>query len=463
MKLDKKTDFIILCIALALYILLLQTDTVDKTIEEDKFSSSCEGCNIILITLDTTRADYLGLYGQPLNTSPNIDMLGDKSVVFEQCIAPIPITVPSHATILTGLMPRKHGALENTFFLPDKVETIAEYLSARDYLAAAYVNVEFLRGHGFEQGMTSGDDPFFNDSAEVTENAIKYIDENKDEKFFLWVHYFDAHSPYEPGKEYSSMFTEKDMDYDTALDGALKNRSRTDLIKHLRRLYMGELRQVDDNVGEILNRLRDDDLMNRTIIVVAADHGEAIFEDGEFTHGSLVHDRTVRVPLIIYSPRLSGLRIKEQVSLADIAPTILSHIGVKEKNKFDGIDLGCFFEQEVNCLRNRTLFVEKRIYDSKIANGVWYWVPAEHEVYSLRQIPYKIITYITRNETEMTKLFDISKDPQEKTDIKRSQQTIFRDMNESLYRSIKEYVKDEKMLGVDEDRVETLKNLGYVS
>lgn len=270
---------------------------------------------VVLITLDTTRADRLGCYGHDLAESEHLDALAARGVRFDRAYAPVPLTIPSHSTLFTGLLPPRHGVHTNgDAVLSQDALTLAEHLQAAGYQTHAAVGAYVTQAHwGFGQGFDAYDDALglptdrLSWKAErraeaVVDDAIAALQGGAD---FLWVHLFDAHSPYEPPEGYTT-----------------------------ERPYDGELAYIDDQVGRLLHAVPGD-----ALVVVAGDHGESFHEGGEVEHGLLLTEGVLRVPLILAGPGLEPGVIERPVSLADVAPTLLRLLGLPVEAGLDGIDL----------------------------------------------------------------------------------------------------------------------------
>jgi choline-sulfatase len=267
------------------------------------------GLNVVLITLDTTRADHLGCYGQPDKPTPNIDRLAASGTRFAQCTTAAPSTLPSHATILTAVYPFVHGVRHNVGYrLGEGNATLAEVLRSAGYRTAAYVAAFVLsRDTGLDQGFETYDDAGRRPERtadEVCDGALGWIRRHADESFFLWVHFFDPHFPYEPPPRFRSRFASP---------------------------YVGEIAFADEQVGRLMAELRRLDLEARTLVVVTSDHGEGLGEHDEETHIFYVYDATMSVPLIFHSPgRIpAGEVVPVQVRHVDIAPTILNFLNIE--------------------------------------------------------------------------------------------------------------------------------------
>ena len=277
--------------------------------------------NFVLLTLDTTRADHLGCYGWAHARTPNLDALARRGALFERCDTAAPITLPSHATILTGLFPTRHGVRDNGIFvLPANVETAATRLRAAGYDTAAVVSAVVLaRRYGLDRGFRLYDDDLgpspggaeANErTAEATTAAALAALAKLHAPFFLWVHYFDPHEEYRPPERIAR-----------TMDGP-------------HRLYDGEIAFADEQIGPLLAALPP-----RTDVVAVGDHGEMLGERGEPTHGLLLYAAARRVPLILAGPDVpAGRRVPCLVRTADVAPTLLAWAGVTSAGSAERLD-----------------------------------------------------------------------------------------------------------------------------
>jgi len=276
--------------------------------------------NVLLITLDTTRADRLGCYGATGVATPNLDALAARGTLFERAIAPVPLTLPSHTSLMTGELPAMHGVRDNGGFRvgAEKV-TLAEILAARGWATGGFVSA-YVLDHRW--GIAQGFDTYFDDfdlakfktmsmgdiqrRGDVTvEHALSWIgDRGAREKFFAWVHLYDPHAPYDPPEPFASRYAGHP--------------------------YNGEIAWTDELVGRLLAGLEARGLTERTIVAVIADHGESLGEHGEHGHGFFIYEPTTHVPLLLAGPyaALSGRRVADVVRNVDLAPTLLDLLGV---------------------------------------------------------------------------------------------------------------------------------------
>ena len=279
----------------------------------------------VLVTIDTLRADRVGCYGAEDAATPTLDALAERGVRFETAIAPTPLTLPSHATLLTALDPPDHGVRSNgRFRLPDELPTLSERMQASGYATAAFVSAFVLdRRFGLARGFDHYDDRLGVQSPEAgvaARTADQTVDvalawlENAPERFFLWLHLYDPHAPYEPPEPLRT--------------------------RHLGRLYEGEIAFADAQLGRLLAAIDARFPADGTVVIATSDHGESLGEHGEPTHAFTIYDATQRIPLLMAGPGLpAGTVVSGLVRLADVAPTVLELAGAPELASQTGLTL----------------------------------------------------------------------------------------------------------------------------
>jgi arylsulfatase A-like enzyme len=254
---------------------------------------SLAGDNLLLITLDTTRADRLGCYGYSGAATPALDALARRGTLFENALAQVPMTLPSHATLVTGRYPRELGIRNNAqAALGRDHPTLGTVFKGRGYRTAAFVAAFVLDSrYGLDQGFEVYDDDvgegvLMRRANEVTDRALAWLHEVKEQPFFAWIHYFDPHLPYEPPEAFRGVGADP---------------------------YDGEIAFVDSEVKRLMEWLEAERLPDRTLVVVAGDHGESFGEHGEHGHAMFLYRTNLRVPLILAHPRLGkgGARVAE--------------------------------------------------------------------------------------------------------------------------------------------------------
>jgi arylsulfatase A-like enzyme/predicted Zn-dependent protease len=292
------------------------------------------GANVLLITLDTTRADRIGAYGYGAAETPWLDALAAESVLFETTVTPTAFTLPSHSTIMTGLYPPFHGMrLNGGSALADVQVTLAEELSEAGYRCGAVIAAFVLdQRWGLSQGFDSFEDDIAMEPEQkldlalvqrradrVVDLGVEWLEAEDDRPFFAWLHLYDPHIPYDPPEPFATRFAGR------GLSG----------------LYDGEIAFTDLHVGRALDWLEQRGMAENTVVVVVGDHGESLGEHGETEHGYFVYDATVRVPFIIRVPGadLQGIRVPAQVRTIDVLPTILDLVDVEAPEKVHGQSL----------------------------------------------------------------------------------------------------------------------------
>ncbi len=307
--------------------------------------------NVVVITIDTLRADALGVYGNPGGHSPHIDAFAAGAIVFEDAVTAIGTTSPSHATLFTGLYPKHHGVRKNSDRLDDRFTTLAEILQGAGYETASFVSWDLMqRRGGLGQGISTVADPpkakhAVRTGEEVSEMAIPWLSSRGDQPFFLWLHYFEPHSPY----PLSAYAREQLAGYTGPLADGASIKTFYSLgrgipwtpeeVRAVRVLYDGRVRDVDRIVGEILEVLERQDLISGTIVLIASDHGQLLGEHGTVGHGWQLTQPVLHVPLIIRLPGFEPRRIAGRAGLVDLVPTFLDLFELAGPPGLDGTSL----------------------------------------------------------------------------------------------------------------------------
>jgi arylsulfatase A-like enzyme len=314
--------------------------------------------NVILVSLDTLRADYVGAYGQELPTTPRIDRFAAEGVLFENAYTTYPSTTASHMSMFTGLYPEVHGAYGPTHRVPQAIPLLAELLRARGYVTGAVTEdamlaavIGFPRGFDSYREFKSPESRTEGHAKEVVDSGLAWLEENRGGRFFLFLHTYQVHGPYDPPAGYD-VFTAQPADLPQAHADA-------------RRGYAGDLLYADEQVGRLLAGLAELGEAERTIVVITADHGEELGEHGVIGHSWYMNDASLRVPLLIRAPGAipPGTRVRASASLADITPTLLELIGGASGTPppvFQGASLVPLLrDPDASGLRDRVVFTEK--------------------------------------------------------------------------------------------------------
>ncbi|MFQ6081746.1 MAG: sulfatase [Candidatus Aminicenantia bacterium] len=315
-----------------------------------------ENKNLILISIDTLRADHLGCYGYQRKTSPNIDLLAKDSVLFTKTFASSPWTLPSHLSMMTSLNTINHKVYYKNQKLSPSIITLADILRENNYFCSAYTGGGFISGiYGFSKGFDNYNENvggvFHRDSAErVFKAASSWLNKNKDKKFFLFLHTYQPHDPYFSPYPFNLMFlNEKAKRRYINLKGVLGGNAgifkplSAEERQNIIDLYDGEIRYTDEClIKPLINELKRLKLYHQTMIIFTSDHGEEFYDHGGWTHGHSLYSESIRVPLIIKFPqsKFKGKKIKDITRLIDIMPTVLEEMKIDYSEKeFDGKSL----------------------------------------------------------------------------------------------------------------------------
>ena len=401
--------------------------------------------SVLLISIDTLRADRLGSYGYAAAATPILDRLAARGLRFEQAATVAPLTLPAHASLLSGTFPTFHGVRDNgSFYLGDELTTLAESLSARGYRTGGFVGAFVLdRRWGIAQGfdhyfdgfdlsrydMAAGLDAAQRPGSEVVDQTLAWLAEGSaqdpERPFLAWMHLYDPHSPYTPPDPYRTRFP-------PTMQGA----------------YDAEIAATDAQVGRLLDYLESVGRLDRTLVVVVADHGESLGEHGEQQHGFFVYDAAVRIPLIVAGPGVPARVVSDQVRIVDVMPTILDLVGVETPPAVQGVSL-------MPLARGEAL-------DLLAFSETWY--PRYHygwsELSAVKDGRYKFIAAPRRE------LYDTASDPGETTDLAASNPR----MADALERGLRDIVArttttavPQQPRTVEPEVEERLRALGYVA
>jgi arylsulfatase A-like enzyme/Tfp pilus assembly protein PilF len=383
--------------------------------------------SLLLVTLDTVRADRLGSYGSARGLTPYLDRFASESIRFEDVTCQTPLTTPSHASILTGLLPSRHGIRNNeSFRLSESTGTLATVLSTSGYRTAAFIGAFPLASRfGLARGFDVYDEEFLRDSFrqersadEVLAAAERFLRDgvSVEEPFFVWVHLFDAHTPYDPPTAFRDRFPDD--------------------------AYGGEIAYIDEALGKFLERLPRNDV----VVSVLSDHGEGLGEHGEQTHGALLYESTIRVPWMVRLPgrRLAGTAIEARVRAVDVAPTLLGLLKAPGLPDVDGADLSPFLE-------SRDVPALSAYSESLYLHLLLGW----GKLLSLKRGDLKVVAGPAEAE-----LFDVASDPDEAVNLAA-------DRREDAEKLLGELGKLDRPPGEagtpDAETAERLAALGYVT
>jgi arylsulfatase A-like enzyme len=479
--------------------------------------------NVVLISIDTTRADFIGCYGNRIIATPNIDRLAQQGVLFENYYSTVNTTLAAHASIFTGLYPRNHGVGRNSMRLNQKNLTLAEYLSAKDYKTAAFIGSYALASvFGINQGFATFDEAFIGDPSqyiakdmqatnvehksfewlvtkenvghimrsaeEVNRSFFQWLPQNKQHKFFAFVHYYDPHFPYDPPEQWYKRHlqqipagTPMTQDARGPLETLFQSQIRPvdgfrpedmdtlelpDYARALLKLYLSEIEYTDHAVGQILDELKKEGLLSKTIVLVTADHGENLIDHSQFNsffrHGFLPHESETHIPLIISCPGVlpAGHRIERTASEVDVFPTLLSFLGYKPP-AVDGISLLADMFSYTG-KSERPIFSESSQpharFDKNIRNLEWI---NDLNSASVRVSDYK---YINVPWKSYDGVFQIPEDPTEAKNLAGKEPDVMKELQSQLrdWRSKALTGNVDTSFELTDEEREKLQSLGYV-
>lgn len=346
---------------------------------------SAEPIGVVVVTLDTTRADRLSPYGFMNVSLPHLERLASEGVVFERAVSVAPLTLPAHTSLFTGLLPPNHLVRDNADApLGESHTTLAEILLAQGFRTGAFVGSIVLgpeRGmrQGFEhyKGVAEtdkqGPEALQRRADAVMDDAIQWIDSVNGAPFFLWTHLYDAHRPYNPPEPYASTYGHD--------------------------LYVGEIAFADSQIGRLLEALEQRKLLDRTIVIVAGDHGESLGDHGERDHGVFIYEEVLRVPLMIRAASLRPLRVGGVVRLIDVMPTVLHLLDIPSP-PVDGVSLG-------DLVTGRRSALDLEAYSESLYPQRLGWSPLR----ALRDDRFKLI------DAPRPELYDLDHDPLERQNV----------------------------------------------
>jgi arylsulfatase A-like enzyme/Flp pilus assembly protein TadD len=354
--------------------------------------------NVVLITLDTVRADHLHCYGNEKIKTPNIDALAASGVLFEKAVAQTPLTQPSHASMFTGENPNVHNVRDTGgFALQPSSVTMATILQRHGWGTAGFISASVLtRMFGFNQGFATYDDqlehrnpkdPVSTRAADVTaDHAIRWLQQQSGKPFFLWVHLYDAHFPYDPPAEFRKQYPQDPYDAEIAFE--------------------------DQQLGRVLNAVKQKSPAGNTLIVLLSDHGEGLGDHGEYDHGVFLYDSTVRIAWIMSGPGLpAGVRVQQQAREIDLLPTVLDLLGGQPASSVQGTSLVPAFSDKTvpsNYSYEETLYPKINMGWSElrgIHTAHWMYIHAPRpELYDLDQDPGELNNVIEAHPKEYREL-----------------------------------------------------------
>lgn len=392
--------------------------------------------NIVLISIDTCRADYFSCYGYPRETTPHIDAFAREATRFENTISPIPITLPAHSSMLTGTIPPFHGVHNNIFYkLAPASQTLPETLQQNGFNTSAIISSFVLdKKFGMAQGFDTYHDTFkevhkniFGNERkgdETTQVALDWLDANKDNKSFLFLHYYDPHQEYAPPEPFASDFVDNP--------------------------YAGEIAFTDHCIGRVIQKLKDLQMYDSTLLIVTGDHGEMLGEHGEEEHTYFIYEAAIKVPLIVKLPgQKKGATVSEPVGLVDLVPTICSLLDIDIPGRVQGHDISPLLRGNIPDGYERFIYSESQ-------------VPTRLGASALMSISSGQWKYIQAPRPE---LYDLFTDPGEERSLIEQEPHRARILEDKLREKLEQSVRKDpnSRLDLDAESIKRLASLGYVA
>ena len=400
--------------------------------------------NVILITIDTLRADRVGAYGSQRVATPHMDRLAAEGILFTNAASTVPFTLPAHSSLMTGTYPPYHGVRENVGYVLGAAQpTLAEAMAESGRSTAGFVSAFVLDSRW---GIARGFDTYFDDfdleenqpanlggvqrdGAETIAEAVRWLDTDPQQPLFLWLHLYDPHDPYKPIEPYRSQYPD--------------------------RPYDGEVAYTDSLIGEFRSALEERGLLNRSLLILTGDHGEGLGQHREGFHGYFIYDSTVHVPLILRLPgaELGGRVVDQPVSHVDLVPTILETVGQPIPEQVQGSSLVPLIAGS-----SAGTHPDRAVYSESMYPLLHYgWAPLR----SLRKGPYKFI------DSPQPELYNVAVDPKEEKNILLEERRTSRELKDELDLLVEQLKSDESVAPepaeLDEETLLQLRALGYMA
>jgi arylsulfatase A-like enzyme/Flp pilus assembly protein TadD len=392
--------------------------------------------NVILISIDTCRADHLGCYGYKGDITPNIDAVAEQGYLFFNTLSPVPLTLPSHCSMMTGTIPPHHGVRDNMDYkLGASAITLAEVLAKEDFETCGIVSSFVLDSKfGLSQGFHSYNDSFKEEhkfleiserrGQEVTKLGKEWLEANYEKPFFMFLHYFDPHTDYRAPEPFASKFRDSP--------------------------YAAEVAYADYCVGGVIEKLKELGIYDSSLVVIVGDHGEGLGEHRENEHSFFIYQSTLHVPLIVKLPdQKSGARLDSQAAVVDVMPTILGCLGISAELEMHGEDLCVYFDADGSEYDRRDVYCES-LYPTKYGCNPLYGIVRDG---------WK---YIWTSESE---LYNLRSDPEEVNNVISVEAELARDLRQRVRRILAQQQRvgqSDNVLGLDAASRARLTSLGYV-
>jgi arylsulfatase len=440
--------------------------------------------NVLFVLIDTLRADHLGSYGNQRGLSPFLDELAAKGVVFSNAFAASSWTVPSIASLFTSHYASQHNVTTFDSRIPDDAVTLAEQLTSHGYVGGGFsANFRLSKALGYSQGFDqwrtyagNQQDGIKVRGSRLRTESLRWLDGLADHQRakpqLLYLHYMEPHSPYQPDQPHRSRFFQPVDGIDEAEANAKVGRLNFAAVtwqevKLLRSLYDGEVASVDAELRELFGELERRGFLDRALVVITADHGEEFKEHGRMAHGHALYDESIRVPLIILAPGLQPKVVEENVSLVDVAPTILELLKLPAEPAFEGRSLVELMREPAlgNWLRSNDGST-RAIISELPPTGSRFDVRAHSRAIVRKSLKLLLALKGRPGEKEeVAEIYDLAADPQEKKpnppDLAAERETLQTALSEQTQSLVRKVALDRETAPLDDATKEKLRQLGY--
>lgn len=420
--------------------------------------------HLVIVTLDTLRADRLGCYGNDRGLTPNLDAVAARGVLISDATASVPCTSPSHTTLFTGQHPLSHGLVDNFHELNDSVDTLAEALAEQGFATAAY-----FHRYQFDQArITQGFERVFQDqdpvAAQVVPELAAWLARGRwqEQRLFLWVHLYLPHAPADAPPAFRERFLAQPYDGPLDQEVATLERIRRGVIqppqeylRHFRDCYDADVALTDQRVGELLAVLRRAGILEESLLLITADHGESLEQGVIGLHSPVLRQSTLHVPLLITARALpAGRRVEAIVGLVDVAPTVLEGLGVLPTMPFQGRSRWPLLEGAVPAEEGTVFSMLPSEYLGRRLPGF----PEDPPAIAARRGRFKLV-----KSPDQIELFDLERDPEEQVDVAPEHPEIVAALRQALEDHVRQTTLPQPgQAPLDERAMEQMRALGYV-
>lgn len=460
----RKKKYLLMTLGFVPLIIVLLAVAKKKTIrppEQPAGVSEPEKFNVVILSIETQRADHLGCYGYSRNTSPFIDSIAKEGILFENHFTSQSSTWPSLTSMLTSLYPVSTSVRINGDMLPPDIPTLADILEKNGYETAAFLGAFCKAGRFFNHKVCSND-------RIIVKEANKWLEQNADKPFFMWMHFKAPHYPYTPPEKYD-VFTDKN--YNGKYDGSKKSVDDITLdriklsdkdLNHIISLYDGEVLLADAYIRRVYKKLENLGLADKSIIIITADHGEDLYQRNfYFYHSASIYDSTLHIPLIIRLPgsTITGKRVRDIVENIDIAPTILELLHIPRPSHFEGKSMLSLIQNDSAQDDLSIALGERWVKPSNILSirtRKWRYI------YNPDNIHPQSIKPIYKYKIDEEELYDLEKDPGEVNNIVAQHPDIVEELRKKMLALYPSGKGNKEAIKADEETLEQLRALGYI-